>query len=377
MLAIHNSPDTQEKLELLAQDAKFDLACACGAGKEDHRQKSQTGSWIYPTTMADGRRTYLFRTLLSNHCANDCKYCPLRRDQDPQRTTLTPIETAKTFIDYWRAGRVSGLFLSSGLFKSPDNTMDQLISTVRLVRRMGFHGFVHLKIMPGTSQQAIADALSLSSAVSINIEAPGEKRFCQLSQSKNYLQDIIRPMKTIAQMIQNMPKGRCIKQTTQFIVGAADETDAEIVKYMAAGYDRLNLHRIYFSAYQPTEIPLLDIQAVQSVQNRAMREHRLYQVDFLMRKYGFTENDIAFTEAENLDIAVDPKSIWAANHPDFFPVNINKSNKFDLLKVPGLGLITVKRILEARKQGGRITNLEQVGKLTKTLKTAEKYVRFD
>lgn len=370
-------PDTGAKLKMLADDARYDISCACGMSKEDHRRRAQDGSWIYPTTMADGRKTYLFRTLLSNHCANDCKYCPLRRDQDPARTTLSPFETAKIFMEYWRARKVNGLFLSSGLFKSPDGTMEQLLDTIHLVRRMGFHGFVHLKVMPGTSDEGIFQALRLASAVSINIEAPGEKRFVQLSRSKNYMEDIIRPMKTISSLIKEMAPKRRIKQTTQFIVGAADETDAEIIKYMAAGYDRLNLHRIYFSAYQPTEIPLLDLEASEAVRARALREHRLYQADFLMRKYGFTQDDIAFNAQSNLDAAVDPKTLWVIQHPEFYPVNINAAGKNDLLKIPGIGPITVKRILDARKSGCRVNSLEQVGKMTKTLKTALNYIRFD
>ncbi len=377
MANIHIAPDTHQKLQMLADDAKYDLACACASNKTDHRRLSADGSWIYPTTMADGRRTYLFRTLLSSHCANDCKYCPLRRDQDPVRTTLTPFETARTFMDYWRAGKVGGLFLSSGLFKSPDGTMEQLLDTVHIVRRMGFRGYVHLKIMPGASEAAIADAISVSSAVSLNIEAPGEKRFCQLSQSKNYMRDVINPMKTISNMIRELSPHRRVKQTTQFIVGAADETDKEIVKYMAAGYERLNLHRIYFSAWQPGEIPLLDLDAMEAARGRAVREHRLYQVDFLLRKYGFTADDIAFDNLSNLDANVDPKTLWANLHPEFFPLNINKASKVDLLKIPGLGPTTVARILDVRKSGGRVTSLDQVGKLTKTLQKAENYVRFD
>ena len=288
-----------------------------------------------------------------------------------------PWETARTFMDYWRAGKVGGLFLSSGLFRSPDCTMEHLLDTVHIVRRMGFRGYVHLKIMPGASEAAIADAIRVSSAVSLNIEAPGEKRFSQLSQSKNYMRDIINPMKTISNMIRELPPNRRVKQTTQFIVGAADETDKEIVKYMAAGYERLNLHRIYFSAWQPEEIPLLDLDAMEAARGRALREHRLYQVDFLLRKYGFTENDIAFDNLSNLDANVDPKTLWANLHPEFFPLNINKASKVDLLKIPGLGPTTVARILDVRKSGGRVTALDQVGKLTKTLQKAADYIRFD
>ncbi|MBR5160124.1 MAG: helix-hairpin-helix domain-containing protein, partial [Thermoguttaceae bacterium] len=170
---------------------------------------------------------------------------------------------------------------------------------------------------------------------------------------------------------------RRVKQTTQFIVGAADETDREIVKYVAAGYERLNLHRVYFSAWQPGEIPLLDLDAVEAARSRAVREHRLYQVDFLLRKYGFTADDIAFDDLSNLDANVDPKTLWANLHPEFFPLNINKASKVDLLKIPGLGPTTVARILDVRKSGGRVTSLDQVGKLTKTLQKAENYIRFD
>jgi predicted DNA-binding helix-hairpin-helix protein len=218
----------------------------------------------------------------------------------------------------------------------------------------------------------------LASAVSLNIETPGEKNLAKLSTKKNYIRDIIEPIKLISRLTGRGCRYERVKQTTQFIVGAAGEQDTQIVKYMSGLYERLKMHRVYFSAYQRG----LGDSSIAGEQvepkNKAdilMREHRLYQVDFLMRKYSFTEPDIIFEKNGNLSLATDPKEAWALNHPEFFPLNINTAAKFSLLRVPGLGPITVKQILQQRKHG-RIRSIEDVGKTGIRLKKAKKYLTF-
>ena len=379
MVGIVTRPNTQEKLEILSADAQYDLACACGTGKDEHRRRGDEGQWVYPVTLPSGGKSVLFKTLLSNVCTNDCKYCPLREQKDVRRCSLAPEETAKVFLDYYNRRKVFGLFLSSGVAGSPDTSMDRLNGVAGLLRRKyGFKGYIHLKIIPGASDAAVEQAVSVASAVSLNIETPGEKHLARLSQKKNYIRDIIHPIKLISRLTERGSRYQRVKQTTQFIVGAAGEPDAQIVKYMFGLYDRLRMHRVYFSAYQKG----LGDESIAGEQDEPggpadilLREHRLYQVDFLLRKYGFSESDIDFEADGNLSLTIDPKETWAKKHPEFYPVNINQAPRSSLLRVPGLGPVTVKRILERRKQG-RIRSMDDVGKVGIRLKKAGEYVTF-
>ena len=379
MVSITSRPDTYQKLKILSTDAQYDLACACGTTKEEHRRRTGDGKWIYPLTLPSGGKSILFKTLTSNVCTNDCRYCPLREQMDIRRVSLAPEETVKVFLDYYNQRKVFGLFLSSGVIGSADATMDRLNSVARLLRkRHGFKGYIHLKIIPGASNTSIEEAVSLASAVSLNIETPGEKNLAKLSQKKRYLQDIIEPIKLIGRLTSPGARYERVKQTTQFIVGAAGEQDAQIVKYMHGLYERLKMHRVYFSAYQrglgDESIAGEQIEP-ESQADILMREHRLYQVDFLLRKYAFTESDIIFQKDGNLSLSTDPKETWALNHPDYFPVNINKASKFSLLRVPGLGPVTVNRILERRKQN-HLSTIEDAGKVGARLQIAKKYLTF-
>jgi predicted DNA-binding helix-hairpin-helix protein len=379
MVGIVSSPGTQEKLEILSADSQYDLACACSTSKDEHRRRSGDGKWIYPVTLPSGGTSVLFKTLLSNVCTNDCKYCPLREQMDIRRCSLRPEETAKVFLDYHNQRKVFGLFLSSGVFGSPDATMDRLNGVARLLRRKHrFKGYIHLKIIPGASDAAVEEAVSLADAVSLNIETPGEKNLAKLSQKKRYIRDIIEPIRLISRLTARGSRYEKVKQTTQFIVGAAGERDAEIVKYMYGLYERLRMHRVYFSAYQRglgEESIAGELIGPEKASDVLMREHRLYQVDFLLRKYGFTESDIAFEKNGNLSLAVDPKEAWARNHPEFYPVDVNRAPKPSLLRVPGLGPVTIKAILERRKQG-RISSIEDAGKAGVRLEKASKYLVF-
>jgi predicted DNA-binding helix-hairpin-helix protein len=379
MIGVICKPNTQEKLEILSADAQYDLACACSTSKDEHRQRSGDGKWIYPITLPNGGKSVLFKTLLSNVCTNDCKYCPLREQMDVRRCSLRPEETAKVFLDYYNQRKVFGLFLSSGVLSSADATMDRLNGVARLLRKKhGFRGYIHLKIIPGASDAAVEEAVSLASAVSLNIETPGAKRLAKVSKKKRYIQDIIEPIKLISRLTGRGSRYQRVKQTTQFIVGAAGEPDAEIVKYMYGLYERLKMHRVYFSAYQKG-LGDESIAGEQAGQEKPtdilMREHRLYQVDFLLRKYGFKESDIVFEKNENLSLSIDPKEAWALRHPEAFPVNINRASRFALLRVPGLGPVTVKRILEERK-AGTIRHIEDVGKVGVRLEKAKQYLSF-
>ncbi|MBE0536244.1 MAG: radical SAM protein, partial [Phycisphaerae bacterium] len=240
MTAVITKPNTDEKLDILSTDAQYDLACACGTrSPAEHRRRGAQGKWIYPVTLPNGGTSVLFKTLMSNVCNNDCRYCPLREDSDVRRCSLGVDETARVFLDYLRRGEVFGLFLSSGMLGSPDATMERLNGVARRLRRTyKFKGYIHLKVIPGASDAAVEEAVSLATAVSLNIETPGARYLSRLSDRKDYLEDIIRPIKLISRLTGKGMRYSRVKQTTQFIVGAAGESDAEIVRYMGGLYGR-------------------------------------------------------------------------------------------------------------------------------------------
>src|SRR3990172_9469930 len=369
--------DTLDKLKILSADSQYDLACACATGKDEHRKRGLDGKWLYPVTLPDGGYTVLLKTLLSNACSRDCKYCPLRAEKDTRRCTLKPEEAASVFMGYLKRREVSGLFLSSGVMGTPDYTMGKINAVARLLRyKHHFRGYIHLKVIPGASDAAIEDSLSLASAVSLNIEAPGEKRFNLLSDRKDYMKDIIHPMKLLSKLTSKGARFSRVKCTTQFIVGASDETDSEIVDYMFGLYHRLNFRRVYFSSYQKglgdPGIPG-EARPVSHSDQTFIREHRLYQADYLIRRYGFGEKDVYFDEGGQLIQDKDPKEVWAGRHPEFFPVRINSSNKETLLRVPGIGPDTTDRILKTRQER-RIARLEDLGIKGKRLEKVRGYV---
>jgi predicted DNA-binding helix-hairpin-helix protein len=293
--------DTIEKLKILSNDSQYDLACACGTNKDDRRRRGLDGKWLYPVTLPSGGYSILLKTLLSNACLNDCKYCPLRSENSVRRCTLRPEEVANIFIEYLRKKKVFGLFLSSGVIGSPDYTMDRINAVARILRyKHNFKGYIHLKVIPGASDAAIEDSMKLASAVSLNIETPGKKRFDLLSDKKDYINDIVRPLKLMARLTMQVQRFSKVKCTTQFIVGASDEPDSEIIESMVDIYGRLKFQRVYFSAYQKglghPDIPG-EKRLLSNPQNIFLREHRLYQTDFLIRRYGFKNEDIVLTKA--------------------------------------------------------------------------------
>ncbi len=372
--------DIIDKLKVLSDDSRYDLACSCGTGDDEHRKRGGGGTWIYPVILPRGGSTFLFKTLLSNACVNDCMYCPLRADAGFRRCTLRPGEVARLFMDYYRRRKVSGLFLSSAVAGSPDRTMEEITTTARLLRRRHeFRGYIHLKIIPGASDAAIEEALSLASAVSLNIETPSKRHFDVLSGKKDYFNHIMRPIRLMGRLTgRGMPFSR-VKCTTQFIVGAAEESDAEIVRSMADLYGRMNFQRVYFSAYQRgSGHPSLpgEVRSLASPDEPFMREHRLYQVDFLLRRYGFDCNEIPYGEGGNLHLDRDPKQAWADLHPEYYPVRINTAEKEELLRVPGIGHETAATILK-RRAGHRIPRFENLGVMGKRLAKIRSYTVLD
>jgi len=377
-MLIKKSIGPEEKLEILSNDSKYDLACACAPEKSEHRRRSKEDKWIYPVVLPNGGKTFLFKTLLSNECINNCKYCPLRINADAKRLRLAPEELVKLFLSYYKNRKVSGLFLSSAVTNNPDSTMEHINRAALLLRRGNFRGYIHLKIIPGASDGAIRKAISLASAVSLNIETAGEDNFKALSTTKNYLRDIINPTRLISRLTEKGSFFHNVKHTTQFVVGASRETDREIVKYSGTLYGELNLDRIYFSSYQ-RGAGSSDVYGERSSYTNSQlltREHRLYQADWLLRKYGFKASEIPFSPDGNLSLETDPKEMWANLHPEFFPVNVNSADKYSLLRVPGLGLVLAERILNLRGNNVKLKTLNDLAKPNKTLKKALPYITF-
>lgn len=369
--------DVISKLQVLSDASQYDLACACGTGNSDRRHRGSDGAWLYPVSLPRGGFSVMLKTLMSNVCVNDCKYCPYRNTVDLPRCTIGPDEMARLFMQYVYQKKVFGLFLSSGVVKSPDFTMQLLNDTARILRKKyEYRGHIHLKVIPGASEGAIEDALGLANAVSLNIETPGKKHCDTLSSRKDYHRDIIRPLQFINEMTSRKPKFRMIRKTTQFIVGASDETDAEVVRYTAGLYSRLKLNRVYFSAYQrglgDKSIPG-ELRVTRAREDNFIREHRLYQTDFLLRSYGFKTDDFVFDKQGNLALDKDPKLVWAMSHPEFFPVNINRADLMALVRVPGIGPLTARRIIERRRES-KFSNTDALPFKGKRLQMAREFI---
>jgi predicted DNA-binding helix-hairpin-helix protein len=270
---------------------------------------------------------------------------------------------------------VSGLFLSSAVRGSPDGTMERINRVAFSLRRARFRGYIHLKIIPGASDAAIEQALGLATAVSLNIETAGEANFGRLDTGKEYLRDIVRPMRLIGALTARGRRYAGVKQTTQFVVGAAQETDADLIRYTWRLYKGLGLARVYFSAYQSAAgSPAL--APVQGNRDLLMREHRLYQADWLIRKYGFRADEIPLGPDGNLSLEADPKEIWARAHPEFFPVAVNTDDAARLLRVPGIGQVAAARILALRREGARFRSPEDLARAVVLRRKAVPYLSF-
>lgn len=373
--------DALQKLIHLADDSRYDLACACSSSNKERRRRKLDGSWLYPVPLAAGGYGIMMKTLLSNACSSDCRYCPLRHEGNVRRCTLLPDEIARLFMDHLSRQWLLGIFLSSGIVGTPDRTMERLTAAAEILRRKyRYRGYIHLKIIPGASEAAITRALQLASAVSLNIETPGARYFRQLSAYKSFDSDIVRPLRFLADQTQPGSPYAGIRCSTQFIVGAADESDRELVRYTAAVYRKLRFERVYFSAFQPgADIPLAprpeSFELVLSNHDRLTREHRLYQADFLLRKYHFDADEMEFGPDGNFDLARDPKLRWAERHPEFFPVRINTADREALLRIPCIGPTYADRIIAERRKA-KLSNLLRIGLRGKNARTAIDYIDF-
>ncbi len=340
------APTLEQKLEVLGQAAAYDLSCACGPTAS--RSRGVDGRWIYPAALPSGERVPMLKVLQQSGCERGCAYCAERLGgvgHDP--VSFSPDELAQFFIELLSQRRVFGLFLSSAIRGGAVSTMDRLLATAEILRyRMQFRGYLHLKILPGARPNQVDRAMALATRVSLNIEAPTAEQLLTVAPSKTMKSQILDPMRQIAKAESERRFNRS-GQTTQFVVGASNESDRQIVRAASWLYGNLQMRRVYYSGFQPVSgTPLQE-----RTPTPFLREHRLYQVDFLLRQYGFTFEEIPFGNDGQLAMEHDPKTLWAQRHPEFFPLEVNTAPSESLLRVPGLGPRSVKRLIKMRREG--------------------------
>ena len=375
--------DAFEKLRILTDAAKYDPACTSSGvdrGKAQDGMGSAAACGICHSFSADGRCISLLKVLMSNACVYDCKYCVNRRSNDTPRATFSPRELADLTIQFYRRNYIEGLFLSSGVIQSPDYTCERMIETLRILREeYRFHGYIHAKAIPGADSLLISRIGSLADRLSVNIELPSQQSLSLLAPDKKK-ESILRPMQLISGRIEenstelvkyrHTPKFAPAGQSTQMIIGATPETDLQILRLSERLYQKYRLKRVFYSAYLPVaESPLLPALTTKPP---LLREHRLYQADWLLRHYGFTSDELLDEKHPSFHPLVDPKCGWALNHPELFPVEVNRAPYETLLRVPGIGVKSARRIVTARRQGS--LDYGALKKLGVVLKRAQYFI---
>lgn len=370
------------KLEILADSAKYDVACT-SSGSDRAAVHGMLGATCLPglchSFAADGRCISLLKVLQTNVCVYDCQYCINRRSNDLPRASFTPEELAELTMEFYRRNYIEGLFLSSGVNKSPDYATEQMCRTLELLRfQHGFNGYIHAKTIPGCSPELVDKLGRLSDRLSVNIELPSEQSLNRLAPNKKKAA-ILRPMGAIrdgiTQSKQELAVYRHAKpfspagQSTQMIIGATPDTDFQIMRLSESLYKTYRLKRVFFSAYIPVgNAALLPANQPPPL----LREHRLYQTDWLLRFYGFSVHEILDEEHPSLDPLLDPKCQWALRNLDIFPVEVNRAPRELLLRVPGIGVKSAGRILTARRAGK--LNFEDLKKLGVVMKRAVYFI---
>ncbi|MBQ4586466.1 MAG: putative DNA modification/repair radical SAM protein [Clostridia bacterium] len=341
-----------KRLTILTESAKYDVSCSSSGSSRSSRGGigNTYAAGICHSFTQDGRCISLLKILLSNQCVYDCLYCVNRRSNDVPRATATPDEICQLVMEFYKRNYIEGLFLSSAVFKNADYTMELLLETVVRLRKLyGFRGYIHLKGIPGADSLLLNRAAHYADRMSFNIELPSEKSLKLLAPQKSK-KAILAPMGAMAEeyKIARQEKNKTVLpagQTTQMIVGASSETDGQIIRLSQALYDRYSLKRVYYSSYVPAnnQTSLLPTTPV-----GLLREHRLYQADWLLRFYGFSAEEIIGSE-QNLDPALDPKCAWALRNMGLFPVEVNTAPPEVLLRVPGIGFKSASKICHARR----------------------------
>lgn len=372
-----------EKLTILTDAAKYDAACT-SSGVDRPNKPGQIGNavscGICHSFAADGRCVSLLKVLFTNSCIYNCKYCVNRSSNDTPRASFTPKELAELTIAFYRRNYIEGLFLSSGILRSPDYTCEQLIKTLTLLRNeYHFGGYIHVKAIPGADPLLISRLGLLADRMSVNIELPSEAGLKKLAPNKTK-RSILSPMGFISGRIQenknelalykNAPVFAPAGQSTQMIIGATPDSDLQILRLTEGLYKKYRLKRVFFSAY----IPVSDhaLLPPKGTQPPLLREHRLYQADWLLRFYGFTASELLDENVPAFDPLMDPKCCWALRHMEMFPIEINQADYAMLLRVPGIGVKSAKRIVTARREGS--LSFEGLKRLGVVMKRAQYFI---
>ena len=354
--------DMFEKLKILGESAKYDSSCTSSGvdrrGGNSDGIGSAASCGLCPSFAADGRCVSLLKILMTNYCLYDCKYCINRRSNDVPRARFSPDEIADLTINFYRRNYIEGLFLSSGIIQSPDYTCEQMIEALSILRNQyKFYGYIHAKTIPGADPELINRLGTLADRISVNIELPSQKSLNTLAPDKSK-SSILLPMGHITNKIKQnsyeivkykaAPKFAPAGQSTQMIIGATPDTDFQILRLSEAMYGKYRLKRVFYSAY----IPVGDQKLLPPAGTKPplLREHRLYQADWLLRFYGFKAEELLDEQHQEFNPLLDPKCNWALHHPESFPVEINKAPYETLLRVPGIGVKSAQKIVTARRQ---------------------------
>jgi predicted DNA-binding helix-hairpin-helix protein len=360
--------DAISRLKLLSSQMSFEPDAehhAEAASPTCFSPKEQDQAFVHPAQLPNGKNILLLKTLLSSACERDCFYCPFRAGRDFRRATFQPEEFANLFIKLNQSGAAEGMFLSSGLAGGGVRTQDKLLDTADILRnKLGFRGYIHLKIMPGAEKAQVYRAMQLADRVSVNLEAPNTDRLARLAPHKQFLDELLQPLKWVEQIRRSEPaykgwNGRWPSSVTQFVAGGADESDLELLTTTEWLHKNVRLGRAYFSAFSPIRDTPLENKAA----THPLREHRLYQASFLLRDYGFDLEDLPFVDGGNLPLLTDPKLAWAQKNLSERPVEINRADKRELMRIPGIGPKGAENILRARRAGRlrEISNLRKLG----------------
>lgn len=354
-------PAEETRSGLGAAPDGFDRTCGDCCAPDEPGSLPRGDYAVYPAVMPGGQRLPLLKTLLTSACERDCNYCCFRAGRDFRRTTMQPEELAKAFMQLNAAGIARGLFLSSGVAGGGVRTQDRLIAAAEILRfKLGFRGYLHLKIMPGADRAQVERAMQLADRVSVNLEAPNSTRLAGLAPHKIFMEELVRPLKWVEEIRRSQPpsggwNGRWPSTTTQFVVGGAGETDLELLATTAELNKNVHIARAYYSGFKPvSDTPLQDLPAA-----NPWREHRLYQASFLLRDYGFDLEELPFRIGGDLPLDADPKLAWARENLSQAPMEINHANLHELMRVPGIGPKGARAILVERHKN----RIKQMGDL--------------
>jgi predicted DNA-binding helix-hairpin-helix protein len=365
--------DVLKQLSLIKENA--DLEAESTAEKPACFKGQYADLPITEAVMPNGKTIKLLKTMVTSACERNCFYCPFRAGRDLRRATFTPDDLAKTYMQLYYAKAVEGIFLSSGIIGGGSRIQDQIIATAEILRRkFEYKGYLHAKIMPGADKDQIIRLMELASRVSLNLEAPNSKRLADLAPHKTFMDELVQRLLWVKEIRSNLSpfktwNGRWPSSATQFVVGAVGESDLELISTSEKMFKHARLRRIYYSRFNPHEdTPLADQPA-----ENPWREHRLYQASYLLRDYGFNLEELPFAQDGNLPLQTDPKLVWAQTHLSRQPVELNRADKENLLRVPGIGPIGVSRILQARRMRA-LSGLNQLKALGINAKRAAPFI---